>query len=82
MDGELLSASGGRARKYECVSFTALFTKQPLALQTAYSELKRHTLEQRSLFIGTPGSVVVRTVSGRRFFYRDHYAPDGKKAVD
>jgi hypothetical protein len=59
-----------------------LFTKQPMALQTAYAELKRQALEQPSLLIGTPGSVVVRTSSGRRFFYRDYYDPAGKKAGD
>lgn len=59
-----------------------LFTKQPLSLQTAYSELKRQTLEQAALLIGTPGSVVVRTKDGRRFYYRDYYDPLGKKAGD
>ena len=48
-----------------------LFTKQPMALQTAFAELKRQSLEQASLLIGTPGSVVVRTNAGRRFLYRD-----------
>src|SRR4051812_29087785 len=60
----------------------ALFTKQPLALQTAYAELKRQAFEQPELLIGTPGSVVVRTNAGRRFFYRDSYDPNGKKAGD
>lgn len=59
-----------------------LFTKQPLALQTAFSELKRQALEQPAVLIGTPGSVVVRTTGGRRFFYRDYYDPNGKKAGD
>lgn len=57
-----------------------LFTKQPMALQTAFAELKRQSLEQASLLIGTPGSVVVRTNAGRRFLYRDCYGPTGKKA--
>jgi len=59
-----------------------LFTKQPLVLQTAFAELKRQALEQPDLLIGTPGSVVVRTTGGRRFFYRDYYDPTGKKAGD
>lgn len=59
-----------------------LFTKQPLALQTAYAELKRQTLEQHGLLVGSPGSVVVRTTGGKRFFYRDYYDPNGKKAGD
>ncbi len=59
-----------------------LFTKQPMALQTAFAELKRQALEQRHLLVGTPGSVVVRSTAGRRFFYRDYYEPSGKKAGD
>jgi hypothetical protein len=59
-----------------------LFTKQPLALQTAFAELKRQALEQPAVLIGTPGSVVVRTNAGRRFLYRDYYDPSGKKAGD
>ncbi len=59
-----------------------LFTKQPLALQTAFSELKRQAFEQSVVLIGTPGSVVVRTNAGRRFLYRDYYDPAGKKAAD
>ncbi len=61
---------------------TTLFTKQPLVLQTAFAELKRQALEQHTLLVGTPGSVVVRTSAGRRFFYRDYYDPTGKKAGD
>jgi hypothetical protein len=60
----------------------SLFTKQPMALQTAYAELKRQAIEQPVLLIGTPGSVVVRTNAGRRFFYRDYYDSAGKKAGD
>lgn len=57
----------------------ALFTRHPMALQAAFSELKRRALEQQFLLVGTPGSVVVRT---ERFLYRDYYGPDGKKAGD
>jgi hypothetical protein len=53
-----------------------------MALQTAFSELKRQAFEQPVLLVGTPGSVVVRTNNGHRFFYRDHYDPNGKKAAD
>lgn len=59
-----------------------LFNKQPLALQTAFAELKRQSLERPVVLIGTPGSVVVRTNAGRKFFYRDYYGPAGKKAGD
>lgn len=56
-----------------------LFTRHPMALQTAFAELKRRTFEQHFLLVGTPGSIVVRT---ERFLYRDYYGPDGKKAGD
>lgn len=56
-----------------------LFTRHPMAFQTAFAELKRRAFEQELLLVGTPGSVVVRTA---RFFYRDYYGPDGKKAGD
>ena len=59
-----------------------LFTKQPMALQTAFAELKRQALEQPVVLVGTPGSVVTRTNAGRRFLYRDYYDPTGKKAGD
>ena len=60
----------------------ALFSRQPLLLQTAYSELKRRALEQPRLLVGTPGSVDERTVKGRRFYYRQFYGPQGKKEAD
>lgn len=59
-----------------------LFTTHPLSLQTEYSELKRLAQEQHSVFVGTPGSVTIRTVTGRGFYYRQYYDPNGKKAAD
>lgn len=59
-----------------------LFTKQPMALQIAFAELKRQAAEQPFVLVGSPGTVVARTVGGKRFLYRDHYGPDGKKAAD
>ena len=50
-----------------------------LVLQTAYSELKRKAQAQGEVLAGTPGSLTVRTVKGRRFVYRQFYGPDGKK---
>lgn len=59
-----------------------LYSPHPLALQTAWSDLKRHALEQPFVLVGTPGSVSVREVSGRPFFYRQYYdARDKKKAA-
>ncbi len=47
-----------------------LFTRYPLVLQTAFSDLKRRGLEQPFILTGTPGSVSVREVRGRAFYYR------------
>lgn len=60
----------------------ALFTRQPLLAQTAYSELKRRAGEQEAVLLGTPGSVDERLVSGSRFFYRQFYDAEGKKTAD
>jgi hypothetical protein len=59
-----------------------LFTRHPLVLQTAFSELKRRAQEQPFLLKGTPGSVGVREVSGRPFYYRQFYDAQGKKAAE
>jgi hypothetical protein len=60
----------------------SLFTRHPLALQTAFSDLERRALEQPFLLAGTPGSVSVREVSGRSFYYRQFYDAQGKKAAE
>lgn len=59
-----------------------LFTRHPTRLQTAYSELKRRALEQPIVLTGTPGSVGVRAVSGRGFYYRQFYDALGKKRAE
>lgn len=61
---------------------SSLSTPHPAPLQAAFSELKRLAGEQRVLLVGSPGAVVERQVKGRRFLYRDFYAPGGKKAAD
>jgi len=58
-----------------------VFTRHPLLLQTAFSELKRQALELPSVLEGTPGSVGTRNVNGRPFFYRQFYDAEGKKAA-
>lgn len=60
----------------------SLFTAHPLALETAYSELKRQASEQTLLLAGTPGSVGPREVAGRSFLYRQFYDAAGKKRAD
>jgi hypothetical protein len=59
-----------------------VFTRHPLLLQTAFSELKRQALELPAVLTGTPGSVSTREVSGRSFFYRQFYDAQGKKAAE
>ncbi|HEY5241831.1 MAG TPA: GSU2403 family nucleotidyltransferase fold protein [Polyangiaceae bacterium] len=60
----------------------SLFTRHPLVLQTAFSDLKRRAQEQPFLLTGTPGSVGTREVSGRPFYYRQFYDAQGKKAAE
>jgi hypothetical protein len=59
-----------------------LFTHHPLVLQTAFSELKRRAQEQAFVLVGSPGSVDVRQVRGRPFYYRQYYDAEGKKAAE
>jgi hypothetical protein len=60
----------------------ALYTPHPPALQVAFSDLSRQAEEQPFLLTGTPGSVGERTVSGRRFLYRQHYTAAGSKEAE
>ncbi|MGH7437796.1 MAG: GSU2403 family nucleotidyltransferase fold protein [Polyangiaceae bacterium] len=59
-----------------------LFTRHPTPLQTAYSDLKRRAQDRAAILPGTPGSVGIRTVSGRPFFYRQFYDALGKKRAE
>jgi hypothetical protein len=59
-----------------------LFNRHPTLLQTGYSELKRRALEQGSVLAGTPGSVGVRAVGERQFYYRQFYDALGKKRAE
>jgi hypothetical protein len=59
-----------------------LFSRHSPALQISFAEIKRHASEQDALFVGTPGSVSVREVKGRSFYYRQFYDASGRKAAD
>jgi hypothetical protein len=59
-----------------------LFTRHSTLFQTAYSELKRRAFEQPAVLAGTPGSVGVRTVNGKSFYYRQFYDALGKKRAE
>jgi hypothetical protein len=61
---------------------TLLFSRHPFVLQTSFAEIKRQAAEQRSVSIGSPGSVGIREVNGRRFYYRQFYDAEGKKAAE
>ena len=61
---------------------TPLFSRHPLVLQTAFSEVKRQASEQSAVLLGTPGSVGVRDVNGSRFYYRQYYDAVGKKRAE
>ncbi len=60
----------------------ALFTRHPLALQTAYAEVKREASEQPAVPSGSPGSVGIRQVKDRPFYYRQFYDTRGRKAAE
>ncbi len=59
-----------------------LFSRHSPVLQTSFSEVKRQAVEQPFVLVGTPGSLGVRKVKGRDFYYRQFYDAQGKKAAD
>jgi len=58
-----------------------LFSRHSLVLQTSFSEIKRSAREQPVVAIGSPGSVGVREVKGREFYYRQFYDARGRKTA-
>lgn len=60
----------------------ALFSRHPILLQTSFSEVKRQASEQPFVLVGTPGSLSVREVKGRKFTYRQFYDAQGSKAAE
>jgi hypothetical protein len=59
-----------------------LLSPHPPYLQAAYSDLKRRALEQRSVLVGSAGSIAERTVKARQYAYRQYYDAAGKKTQD
>lgn len=51
-----------------------LYRPHELAFRTQYGELKERTLAAGSLLPGTPGSLALRTGSGRGYWYRVFYS--------
>ena len=57
-----------------------LYTSHVPPLQILYAEVERFALSQPQVFIGTPGSVTVRTnASGFTFYSRQYFDGEGKK---
>ena len=59
-----------------------LFSRHSLVLQTSFAEIKRRATELASVPVGSPGSVGIREVKGRKFYYRQFYDASGRKAAD
>ncbi len=57
-----------------------LFDEQPLNFRTQYAELKERTRAAGPLLPGTPGSLVLRTASGHRYWYRAYQSVPGKQS--
>lgn len=55
-----------------------LYRAHELAFRTQYAELKERTLAAGSLLPGTPGSLTLRSGSGRSYWYRVSYPVPGK----
>lgn len=60
----------------------SLFSRHSLALHTLFAEVKRRAVELASVPTGSPGSVGIREVKGRKFYYRQFYDARGRKAAD
>jgi hypothetical protein len=57
-----------------------LYTPHSRALTLMYADLEGHALGQRSVFVGTAGSVIERkNAAGFRFYAHQFYDADGKK---
>jgi hypothetical protein len=57
-----------------------LFRRHELAFRTQYAELKERIRAAERLLPGTPGSVVLRSATGRSYWYRVYQAASGKQA--
>jgi hypothetical protein len=57
----------------------ALFRRHDAASQTRYQELKQLARSQRRVLTGTPGTLKLRTQSGKRYWVREHIRVDGRK---
>jgi hypothetical protein len=60
---------------------TGFYRSHELAFRTQYAELKERSLAAGTLLPGTPGSLALRSGSGRSYWYRVYYPVPGK-AVD
>ena len=56
-----------------------LFRRHDAASQASYQETKQLARSQRRVLAGTPGTLKQRTLSGRKYWVREHIRVDGKK---
>lgn len=56
-----------------------LFRRHDPASQASYQETKQLARSQRRVLAGTPGTLKQRTLSGRKYWVREHIRADGKK---
>lgn len=59
-----------------------LYLQHELAFRTQYAELKERSAAAGALLPGTPGTLVVRSGTGSRYWYRSYYAAPGRAAED
>jgi hypothetical protein len=57
-----------------------LFGEQALNFRTQYAELKERTLAAGTLLPGTPGTLVLRSATGHRYWYRAFQSVPGKQS--
>jgi hypothetical protein len=57
-----------------------LFVRHELAFRTQYAELKERSRATVHLLPGTPGTLVLRSASGRPYWYRVYQTASGKQA--
>lgn len=56
-----------------------LFRTHELAYRTQYAEVRERTLSMGQLLPGTPGSLKLKRVNDRDYWYRVYYSVPGKR---
>ncbi len=59
---------------------SALYRRHSAGLAATYADLENQALNQREVFVGTPGTVTLReNATGARFYVRQYYDYEGRK---